>query len=160
MILGLSIVVLLTAAIAVLTCCAPSDGYRTFSPGTDSSFLENFSLGVYRPMLRLAGQMDRNFIHSAHGKVLADCYRGIQRDLLREYLREASKDFNRLHGIAMAKTVQALSDPADLSMALFEQQMSFILAVWWIEARLLLERFVPFGMDLQPLVAQMETMAR
>lgn len=159
MILGLSIVVLLTVAIALLTCRAPGDGYSTFSPGSDASFLENFSLGVYRPMLRLAGQMDRKFIQTAHGKVLAECYRGIQRDLLREYLREASKDFNRLHGIAMAKTVHAISDPGDLSMELFELQMSFILAVWLIEARLLLDRFVPFGMDLKPLVAQMETMA-
>jgi len=159
-ILGLSIVVILTTAIALLTCFAPSDGHRSFSRGTDASFLENFSLGVYQPMLRLAGQMDRKFIQAAHGKVLAECYRGIQRDLLREYLREASKDFNRLHAIAMAKTVQALSDPDDLSMGLFEQQMSFLLVVWWIEARLLLDRFMPFDMDLRPLVAQIDTLAQ
>lgn len=159
MIIGLAIVVLLTVAVALLTCFAPSEGYKTFSAITDSSFLENFSLGVYRPMLRLAGQMDRKFLTAAHGKVLAECYRGIQRNLLREYLREASKDFNRLHSIATAKTLRALSDPDGLSMALFEQQMSFVLVVWWIEARLLLDRFVPLGMELEPLVAQIETLA-
>ena len=67
---------------------------------------------------------------------------------------------NRLHAIAMAKTVQALSDPDDLSMGLFEQQMSFLLVVWWIEARLLLDRFMPFDMDLRPLVAQIDTLAQ
>lgn len=159
MIIGLAIVVLLTTAVALLTCFAPSDGYVRLSAITDASFIENFSIGVYRPMLRLAGQMDRKFLRSAHGKVLAECYRGIQRDLLREYLREASKDFNRLYSIATAKTLQALSDPEDLSAALFEQQMSFVLVVWWIEARLLLDRFMPFAPDLNPLVAQIETLA-
>jgi hypothetical protein len=158
-IIGLAIVVLLAAAVALLTCFAPADGYVARAAGTDASFLENFSVALYRPMLRLAGQMDRKFITSAHGKVLAECYRGIQRNLLREYLREASKDFNRLHSIATAKTLKALSDPGDLSMALFEQQMSFVLVVWWIEARLLMDRFVPYSLDLKPLVAQIETLA-
>ena len=159
MIVGLGIVVLLATAVALLTCFAPADGLRRFSAITDSSFIENFSVALYKPMLRLAGQMDRKFIRSVHGKVLAECYRGIQRDLLREYLREASKDFNRLHAIATAKTLHALSDPEDLSVALFEQQMSFVLVVWWIEARLLLDRFMPFTLDLNPLVAQLETLA-
>ncbi len=159
MIIGLAIVVLLATAVALLTCFAPSGGYMTRGAGTDASFLENFSVGLYQPMLRLAGQMDRKFITSAHGKVLAECYRGIQRNLLREYLREASKDFHRLHAIATAKTLKALSDPDDLSMALFEQQMSFVLVVWWIEARLLMDKFLPYSLDLKPLVAQIETFA-
>lgn len=159
MIIGLAIVVLLATAVALLTCFAPADGAARLNSTTDASFLENFSISLYRPMLRLAGQMDRNFLTAAHGKVLAECYRGIQRDLLREYLREATKDFNRLHAIATAKTLQAISDPDDLSVALFEQQMSFVLVVWWIEARLLLDRFLPRAMDLEPLVAQLETLA-
>jgi hypothetical protein len=158
-IVGLGIVVLLAAAVALLTCFAPADGYARFSAITDSSFIEQFSIGVYRPMLRLAGQMDRNFLRATHGKVLAECYRGIQRDLLREYLREASKDFNRLYAIATAKTLKALTDPEELSATLFEQQMSFVLAVWWIEARLLLDRFMPFAPDVTPLVAQIEALA-
>ena len=159
MIIGLAIVVLLATAVALLTCFAPSEAQSRFRAGTDASFLENFSVAVYQPMLRLAGQMDRRFITSAHGKVLAECYRGIQRNLLREYLREASKDFNRLHEIAAAKTLKALSDPEELSAALFEQQMTFALLVWWIEARLLLDRFVPCSIDLKPVVAQIEALA-
>lgn len=159
MIIGLAIVALLTTAVALLTCCAPRDESVGFNAGTDSSFLENFSVGAYKPMLRLAGHLDRKFLTSVHGKVLAECYRGIQRNLLREYLRDAAKDFRRLHSIATAKMVHALSDPEDLSMALFEQQISFALLVWWIEARLVLDRFLPYSLNLTPLVAQMQTMA-
>jgi hypothetical protein len=159
-IIGLSLVALLIVAVTLLTCFAPKpEGLATFY-GSDVSFLDNFSLGAYRPMLRLASQMDRKFLSSAHGETLAGCYRKIQRNLLREYLREASKDFNRLYAIATAKTVQAVSDPDGLSMALFEQQMTFILLVWGIEARLLLDGLLPFAVDLKPLVAQIEGLAQ
>jgi hypothetical protein len=111
-------------------------------------------------MLRLATQMDRKFLSSAHGEILAGCYRKIQRTLLREYLRDASKDFNRLYAIATAKQVRATSDTDDLSMVLFEQQMTFILLIWGIEARLLLDSFLPFAVDLKPLIAHLEGLAQ
>jgi hypothetical protein len=159
MVVSLSIIFLLTAAVGLLTFLAPRDGSVDFY-GTDASFLDHFSLGTYRPMLRLATQMDRKFLSSAHGEVLAGCYRKIQRNLLREYLRDASRDFKRLHAIATAKTVHATSDPNDLSMALFEQQMTFIMLVWGIEARLVLDNFLPFAVDLKPLIGQLEGLAQ
>jgi hypothetical protein len=155
-IIGLSIVVLLITAVTLLTCFSRKPEAAAVFYGSDVSFLDNFSLGAYRPMLRLASQMDKKFLSSAHGDTLATCYRKIQRKLLREYLREASKDFNRLYAIATAKTVRATSDPGDISMALFEQQMTFILLVWGIEARLLLDGLLPFAVDLKPLVAHLE----
>jgi hypothetical protein len=159
MILSLSIIFLLTAAVGLLTYFAPRPDAPAEFYGSDASFLENFSLSTYRPMLRLAAHMDRKFLSSAHGEVLAGCYRKIQRNLLREYLRDASKDFKRMHVIATAKTVHATSDPDELSMALFEQQMTFILLVWGIEARLLLDNLLPFAVDLKPLIVQLETLA-
>jgi hypothetical protein len=158
-IISLSIVFLLITAVGALSLFSPGQDTPASSYGSDVSFLESFSPGVYRPMLRLASQMDRKFLTSAHGDTLAKCYRKIQRDLLREYLREASKDFNRLYAIATAKTLLAASDPGDLSMALFEQQMSFILLVWGIEARLLFDDRLPFAVDLKPLIAHMEGLA-
>ena len=159
MIVGLSVVFLLTAAVALLTCFAPRDGAVDFY-GTDAAFLDNFSLASYRPMLRLATQMDRKFLATAHGDMLAGCYRKIQCGLLREYLRDASRDFNRLYKIATAKTLHAASDPGDLSMALFEQHMTFVLLVWGIEARLFLDKALPFAVDLKPLIAQLEGLAQ
>jgi hypothetical protein len=159
MILSLSIIFLLTAAVGLLTFFAPRpDGTAEFY-GSDATFLNNFSLTTYRPMLRLAAQMDRRFLSTAHGEALARCYRKIQRNLLREYLRDASKDFKRLHAIATAQTVHASSDPDELSIGLFEQQMTFVLLVWGIEARLLLDNFLPFAVDLKPLIVQLEGLA-
>jgi hypothetical protein len=157
--ISLSILLLLIAAVSVLTRCASGDRNTEASYTSDLSFLESFSLGTYRPMLRLAARMDRDFLASIHGHTLAGCYRKIQRDLLREYLRDASRDFNRLYAIATAKAVQAKDDPGDLSMALLEQQMSFILLVWGLEARLILDRFLPFAFDLLPVIGQLEALA-
>jgi hypothetical protein len=160
MIISLSIIFVLVAAVALLTCFSPRPDDPVAFYGSDISFLDSFCLGAYRPMLRLASQMDRKFLSSVHGNRLAACYRKIQRDLLREYLRETSKDFNRLYAIATAKSVRAASDPGDLSMALFEQQLTFTLLVWGIEARLLFDDFLPFAVDLKPLIVHLEGLAR
>jgi hypothetical protein len=159
-IISLSIVCLLIAAVALMTRHSPERGAAAVFYGSDASFLANFSPGAYRPILRLASQLDGKFLSSAHGNTLAGCYRKIQRDLLREYLREVAKDFNRLYAIATAKSVQAGSDPGDLSMALFEQQMTFILLIWGIEARLLVDGLLPFAVDLKPLIGHLEGLAQ
>src|SRR5215469_5869618 len=159
MIVGLSIVLLLVAAVAMLTRFAPESERPTSFYGSDIAFLDNFSVSQYKPMLRLATQIDRKYLRSAHGESLAKCYRKIQRDLLREYLRDASRDFNRLYAIAAAKCVKANSDPDDLSMGLFEQQMTFIMLIWGIEARLLVDGFLPLVFDLEPVIEQIEALA-
>ena len=159
MIISLSIVILLIAAVGLLARFAPKSDSTVACYGSDASFLDNFSLRTYRPMLRLASQLDKEFLTAAHGKTLASCYRKIQRNLLREYLQDASKDFNRMYAIATAKAVRATSDPGDLSMSLLEQQMSFVLSMWGIEARLLVDDYLPFAVDLQPLVAHLEGLA-
>ena len=65
-----------------------------------------------------------------------------------------------MYEIATARAVQATSDPGDLSMALFEQQMTFIMLVWGIEARLLVDRFLPFAVDLKPLIEHLGGLAQ
>jgi hypothetical protein len=160
MIIGLSIVLLLVGAVGLLTRFAPDSERTTPFYASEVTFLESFSISRYRPMLRLASQMDKKFLNSAHGEVLAKCYRKIQRNLLRQYLRDASRDFNRLYAIAIAKCVKANSDPDDMSLGLLEQQMTFILQVWGIEARLLADEFLPFAFDLTPVVEQMDALAR
>ena len=160
MILSLAIIALLIGVVSLLARYSPKDPDTVACYGSNASFLGSFSLRTYKPMLRLATQMDKAYLESVHGKTLASCYRKIQKNLLREYLEDASKDFNRLYAIATAKAVQANSDPGDLSLALFEQQISFILSVWGIEARLLLGDVLPFKVDLEPLVAHLETLAQ
>jgi hypothetical protein len=160
MIISLVAVLLMMAVVLVLALLSPKPGAAESSYGSDTSFVENFSLATYRPMLRLASQIDRRFVSAAHSDSLGACYRKIQRGLLREYLRDASKDFNRLYAIATAKAVRATSDSGELSMVLFEQQMSFVLLIWGIEARLLLDGILPFAVDLGALMGHLEGLAQ
>ena len=72
-----------------------------------------------------------------------------------------AKDFNRPERDSDCQNpVLAASDPEDLSITLFEQQMSFILLVWGIEARLLLDDVLPFAVDLKPLIGHLEGLAQ
>ena len=159
MIASLTILLVLIVAVGVLTRFAPKREPVIGAYGSDASFLEGFSLQSYRPMLRLASQMDRKYLVGVHGDSLARCYRKIQRGLLREYLHDAAADFKRLYAIANGQSVRAASDPGDLSMALFEHQMQFILLTWGIEARLVLDGILPVGMDLSPLMQAIEGLA-
>jgi hypothetical protein len=158
-IIGLFAILLLVAAVSALTHFSSKPVGFVTSYGSDSSFLEQFSLNAWRPMLRLASQMDRKFVATAHGEPLAACYRKIQRGLLREYLRAASADFNRLYSIANANCVKAAEDPDNLSMTLFEQQITFSLLIWGIEARLLLDGMLPFTISVAPLMDSFENLA-
>lgn len=124
----------------------------------DAGFLESFSVAVYRPMLRLASQMDRRYLVSSHGSRLAARHRRVQRELLHHYLRDLSRDFNRLYNIATTKAARALNDSGNLSMVLAEQQMTFILLIWCIEVRLILDCIYPYSVDLQPAVDQIESL--
>ena len=65
MIPGLLIVLILVAAVALMTRYSPKAEDPGIFYGSDVSFLDNFSLSAYRPMLRLASQMDRKFLNAA-----------------------------------------------------------------------------------------------
>lgn len=160
MILSLAAVLLLVIAIVALTKFSSSQPAAiTNSYASDASFLDNFSLKTYRPMLRLASQMDRRYLESTRNPKLAACHRRIQRQLLREYLRELSRDFNRLYAIATAKSVHALNDAGNMSATLLEQQMGFIFLMWSIEARLVLDGVLPYSVDLKPVIGYIENLA-
>jgi hypothetical protein len=160
MILSLAIVFLLVIGIVAVTRYSSSQpAAAPNSYGSDATFLENFSPETYRPMLRLASRMDRRYLTRAHSAKLAAFHRRIQRKLLREYLHELSRDFNRLYDIATTKAVHATTDSGSLSMTLVEQQMGFIFLVWSIEARLILDCIFPYSVDLKPVIGYIENLA-
>lgn len=160
MIVSLIAISLMVAAVAALTHYAPEPEKEAASYGSDASFVDSFAAQRFRPMLRLATQVDRHYLAVAHSRELAACYRKIQRSLLREYLRDATKDFNRLYAIAHAKCLGSRSDPENASTVLFEQHLTFILLVWGIEARLAVDGMLPFRLDLEPLIQSLEALAR
>jgi hypothetical protein len=157
-ILGLLAVVLLVAAALGLTRFSAPKPDAARSYGSDSAFLDQFSVSRYRPVLRLANRMDRGYLEKAHGKRLAAVYRKTQRVLLREYLRDLSKDVNRLYAILNARSANARSDEADVSLALTEQQTSFALLIWGIEARLVLDAIMPGPLNIRPLMAALDAL--
>ena len=158
MILGLVAVALLVVAALSLTRFSAPKTDATRSYGSDTAFLDQFSVSRYRPLLRLATRMDRTYLENAHGKALAACYRKIQRTLLREYLRDLSKDVNRLYAILNARSAGARNDEGNVSLALTEQQTSFALLVWGIEARLLLDAVMPAPLNVKPLIAALDAL--
>jgi len=157
-IIGLVAVALLVAAALTLTrFSAPaSDAGRSY--GSDTAFLDQFSVARYRPLLRLATRMDRAWLEQTHGKELASVYRKIQRSLLREYLKDLSRDVNRLYAILNARSAHARSDEGDISLALTEQQTTFALLIWGIEARLFVDVLMPRPLDIKPLVSALEAL--
>jgi hypothetical protein len=113
-------------------------------------WLESFSLNAYRPMVRLATGSDRPFLAEKRTRRAARRYRRTQRNILREYLRGLSRDFQRLYTIAAVR---------ERSVDLFDGQLGFIFSVWLIEARLLVQTVIPHSIDLQPLLESVETLA-
>ena len=159
MIVTLCAVAFLVVMAGVLARDTPHAEELASARQSDTSFLEDFAFHGYRPMMRLAAQTDRRYVSTTLGVPLAASYRKVQRELLRQYLREAARDFSRLYSIANAHSVAAVSDPGDLSMAVLEQQMTFILLIWAVETRLLLDGILPFAVDLKPVINSIETLA-
>jgi hypothetical protein len=118
-------------------------------PAESDAWLQSFSLGAYRPMVRLASDSDRLYLETTGSPHVVRNYRRKQRGILREYLKVLARDFQRLLDIA------ATSQP----LAFFESQLSFIFGVLWIEARLVFEALVPHTIDLEPLLESVETLA-
>lgn len=148
---ALGSIALLIAAIALVTHYSPVPEAQQPRGISDSGWLDSFSLASYRPMIRLASGEDAKYLEAQLGRAAARAYLGVQRALLRDYLRRVSRDFNRLHRIALDKAVRASTDQGNLSMTLVEQQFGFIFLIWTLEAKLLLHSVLPFGVDLKPL---------
>jgi hypothetical protein len=156
--ISLAAIALLISVMALLVCPAAEQSDAALPLASDA-WLENFSLRGYRPMLRLASRDDWRYLKSVRDPGGLKRYRRIQRSLLHEYLRSLSRDFQRLHAIAAEKNLCAKSDDGALPIALFEQQIGFIFHMWSIEARLLIHALIPLRIDLEPLLANVETLA-
>src|SRR5207248_7554615 len=94
-----AVLLLVAAGFGLPWLSGASSAERKRIYGSDTDFLDQFSLSAYQPMLRLAAKADRDFLVSAHRAPLGRCYRKIQRRFLREYLKNLSEDFNRLYSI-------------------------------------------------------------
>ncbi len=114
------------------------------------AWLDGFSPECYLPMFRLAESLDQKFLIRRSGFAKAAGYRRLQRELLGEYLRGLSRDYERLHMLSAASGEDAESSA---SFVLVDEKMQFILCMWNAEFRLLLSRLVNCRVDLGPLIS-------
>jgi len=123
---------------------------------TVEAWFETFSTDSYLPMLRLAEPLDAGFLTMRRGPVEAARYKREQRKILKEYLRVLSRDFHRLHRLATESAIRARNDHDNSSLALLEDKLEFIFAMWSIELRIMLNEIAPCVVNLRPLLASVE----
>jgi hypothetical protein len=155
--ISLTAVALLVAVVVMFAPPTAAKQAEEEIPPSDA-WLERFSLRAYRPMLLLASRADGHYLKSVRPGSESKRYRRMQRTLLREYMGSLSRDFHRLHAIAGEKIRRANSNEAGRSMALFEQQIGFIFLLWSFEARVMLHALIPHSIDLEPLLANVESL--
>ena len=153
MLIVLAAIALVLVAIVPFARPPAAERAEAMSFSQSDAWLEGFSLRPYGPMARLASRHDRNFLKKARACGEIRHYRRTQRTLLREYLRNLAVDYRRLHAIAAAR-----SEPAP-ALELSERQTEFILLMWSVETRLVVQRVIPWSVDLQPLLANVEMQA-
>ncbi len=106
----------------------------------DPSWIGEFSIQRYRPMLRLLDETDFSYLanhDSCSGKTLKGL-RQKRRQIFRSYLRNLTSDFNRLHLAARLMTLYSQQDRPELAAALLRQKLVFSLALVTIECQLTL----------------------
>jgi hypothetical protein len=119
------------------------------------AWLDNFSPHSYLPMLRLADSGDTGYLNIQRGPMAAARYRRIQREILKDYVRGLSRDFHRLHALGTDDGLRRIHHE-NSALALVDEKLEFIFSVWSIELRLLIGRFAPCAVNLQPLLANVD----
>lgn len=106
----------------------------------DHTWLDEFSIDKYRPMLRLLSERDFEYLalQSGFTPEIAKRLRIERRRIFRAYLRNLVCDFNRLHSAARELVAQAPEDRSALASALVTYQLTFIGGIAAVHCRLML----------------------
>jgi hypothetical protein len=103
-----------------------------------AEFSADFAMERYEPMMRLLAGEDLQFLRKhACGKIAARWDRE-RRRVFRQYLRDLSVDFHRLHAHARALVSESPEQYSDLVGMLMRQQVAFLRAMAGVELRLAL----------------------
>jgi hypothetical protein len=141
------------AALTAIVVWRRPRGRRNNQLLTMRTWLETFSPDAYRPMLRLIESRDTGFLATQRGPAEVKRYRCLQRRMLRGYLHALYRDFHRLQAVAAAARSSGGHDGQKLELAPAQQEIRFLLALWNVEFRLLLNRIAPCAIDIGPLLA-------
>lgn len=118
--------------------------------------LPSVSVDRYRPMLRLLGDEDLEFV-SANGS-LHRTLRARRRQLFRSYLRCLARDYSLLLAGVRAVIVQSGVDRPDLVRALAKNRVLFAITLYKVEFRLALHAVGVGKVDISGLVDTLEAL--
>jgi hypothetical protein len=126
----------------------------------DATWLEDFSVEKYRPMMRLLSNDDYQFLESQAGyePAIANQLRAERRRIFRGYLRNLVRDFHRLHLAARMTMTYATNDRSDLAGVLLKQRFTFSVAVLTVEFRLILHTLGFGSVDVASLISSLENL--
>lgn len=139
--LSILIIVAVIAAISVGAFWMLFRGLATSrSEAPTPEWVESLSPQRYRPMERLLGGKDEDFVRSFSGvsPSVARQFRSERRRIFRSYLRALSRDFSRVCAGLRAVVATADEDRSELAILVARQQFAFQFALIKVEARLVL----------------------
>ncbi|HYK57797.1 MAG TPA: hypothetical protein VEV85_00070 [Bryobacteraceae bacterium] len=117
-----------------------------------------FSMERYAPMTRLLAGEDMQFLRKhACGKIAARWDRA-RRRVFRQYLRDLSVDFHRLHAQARALVSESPEQYSDLVGMLMRQQVAFLRAMAGVELRLAFHAAGIGTVDVRRLIGVIDSM--
>lgn len=161
----LAMIVFATAAALLVLCRLKS---RAATLPVTTTWIDEFSVERYRPMLRLLDDAELRFIGSLPGstpKLVAQLRRERCR-IFREYLRSLTADFARVSAALKLLMTQANADRPDLASRLIRSQASFAgrmalvrvqvalyrMGVGTVDAAVLLQAFEGIRLELRTMI--------
>jgi len=129
-----------------------------FSAQSSADWLDEFSAIEYRPMKRLLSEEDFRFITRQPGYTpeIGKRLRKERRLVFRSYLRNLTRDFNRLYQAATILMVYSEVDRPDLAASLLKIRANFYYALGLVHLRLLLHAVGFEMMDVTPMLQPLE----
>ncbi len=126
----------------------------------EPDWLDEFSIEKYRPMLRLLATDDYDFLAMQAGQSLSTIrkLRRERRKIFRAYLRSLAADFQRLHLAGKMLLVYSTEDRSEFASRLFQQKITFSLAMLNVHFHLALHT-LGFGIvDVRTLLGSVESL--
>lgn len=130
---------------------------RMRTPSTAKGrLLPSVSIDRYRPMLRLLGEEDLEFVGA--NSALRRTLRSRRRELFRSYLRCLARDYSLLLAGVREVMVASGVDRPDLARALARNRVLFAMTMYKVEIHLLLHTVGVGKVEIAGLVDTLETL--
>lgn len=126
----------------------------------DWEWASEFSVDKYRPMQRLLGNEDYEFLRGQPGYApsITQTLRKDRHRIFRAYLRSLKRDFNRLYSAAKEASLYSHADGADLLQMIVRQRAIFIGLLFVVEVRLAMHTLGIGTVDIRPVLGALEAM--